>query len=73
MIIFIRSTQICSQMRTKKYCTKSHNVAQYAQQHPTRLCKQLYPQIVGLLFSITQKNNNNMSYIALPQLEGNAI
>ncbi len=46
-------------LNTKKYCIKSHKVAQYVQQHPTRLCKQLYPQIVGLLLSTTQKHNND--------------
>lgn len=40
-------------LNTKKYCIISHDIALYLQQHPTRLCKQLYPQTVGLLFSNT--------------------
>ena len=48
--------QIWSQMRTKSHCTKTHKIAQYAQQHPTRLGKQLHPQTVGLLVSSALKN-----------------
>jgi len=73
MMLSMCSIQICSQMRTKSHCIKTHKIAQYPQQHPTRLCKQLYPQIVGLLFSSLYKNNNHLSSIQLPQLIGHAV
>lgn len=58
-------------MNTKKYCIKPHDIALYLQQHPTRLCKQLYPQTVGLLFSNTPKNNNDTTDSQLPRFAGN--
>lgn len=73
MMLSIRPTQIWSQMRTKSHCTKMHKVAQYAQQHPTRLGKQLHPQTVGLLFSALPKYNNESTYRQLPQCAGNAV
>ena len=48
--------QIWSQMRTKSHCIKTHKIAEYVQQHPTRLGKQLHPQTVGLLVSGALKN-----------------
>lgn len=65
--------QIWSQMRTKSHCTKTHKVAQYAQQHPTRLGKQLHPQTVGLLFSAMPKHNNNFTYRQLPRCAGKVV
>ena len=65
--------QIWSQMRTKSHCTKTHKVAQYAQQHPTRLGKQLHPQTVGLLFSAVPKYKNDSTCRQLPQCVGNAV
>lgn len=73
MMSSIHLIQNCSQIRTKSHCTKTHKVAQYAQQHPTRLCKQLYPQIVGLLFSAIRKYNNQSTYKQLPQCAGNTV
>lgn len=73
MTFSICATQIYSQMRTKSHCTKMHKVAQYAQQHPTRLGKQLHPQTVGLLFSALPKYNNDSTYRQLPQCAGNAV
>ncbi|APV36705.1 hypothetical protein BEN76_12045 [Acinetobacter soli] len=73
MMCSTRPIQICSQMRTKSHCIKTHKIAQYAQQHPTRLCKQLYPQIVGLLFSAIRKYNNQSTYKQLPQCAGNTV
>ena len=49
-------TQIRIHTDTKNHCTKTHKIAQYAQQHPTRLGKQLHPQTVGLLVSGALKN-----------------
>lgn len=73
MTFAIRSTQIYSQMLTKSHCTKMHKVAQYAQQHPTRLGKQLHPQTVGLLFSALPKYNNDSTYRQLSQCAGNVV
>lgn len=73
MMLSMCSIQIWSQMRTKSHCTKTHKIAQYAQQHPTRLGKQLHPQTVGLLFSAVPKHNNNSTYGQLPQHAGNAV
>lgn len=73
MTFSIRSTQIYSQMRTKSHCTKTHKVAQYVQQHPTRLGKQLHPQTVGLLFSAVPKYNNSSTCRQLPQCAGHAV
>ena len=72
MMLSIHFIQNCSQMRTKSHCTKMHKVAQYAQQHPTRLGKQLHPQTVGLLFSALPKYNNESTYRQLPRCAGNA-
>jgi len=41
---------------TKNHCINNCNDSLYAQQHPTRLGKQLHPQTVGLLVSGAQKN-----------------
>nr|WP_314367925.1 hypothetical protein [uncultured Acinetobacter sp.] len=65
--------QIWSQMRTKSHCTKTHKIAQYAQQHPTRLGKQLHPQTVGLLFSAVPKHNHDATYRQLPRCAGKAV
>ncbi len=73
MMLSIYATQIRIHTDTKSHCTKTHKVAQYAQQHPTRLCKQLYPQIVGLLFSAIRKYNNQSTYKQLPQCAGNTV
>lgn len=73
MMLSIYATQIRIHTYTKSHCTKTHKVAQYAQQHPTRLCKQLYPQIVGLLFSAIRKYNNQSTYKQLPQCAGNTV
>lgn len=67
------ATQIRIHTDTKSHCIKTHKIAQYAQQHPTRLCKQLYPQIVGLLFSAIRKYNNQSTYKQLPQCAGYAV
>ncbi len=73
MTLSTHSLQICSKMRTKSHCIKTHKIAQYAQQHPTRLGKQLHPQTVGLLFSAVPKYNNSSTYRQLPQCAGNAL
>lgn len=73
MILFTCFIQIWSQMRTKSHCIKTHKVAQYAQQHPTRLGKQLHPQTVGLLFSALPKYNHDSTYRQLSQCAGNAV
>lgn len=73
MMFSTRPIQICSQMRTKSHCIKTHKIAQYAQQHPTRLGKQLHPQTVGLLFSAVPKYKNAPTYRQLPQCAGNAV
>lgn len=73
MTLSIHSLQICSKMRTKSHCIKTHKIAQYAQQHPTRLGKQLHPQTVGLLFSALSKYNNSSTYRQLPQCAGNVV
>ena len=73
MMLSIFPIQIWSQMRTKSHCTKTHKVAQYAQQHPTRLGKQLHPQTVGLLFFAVHKDKNDSIYRQLPQYAGNAV
>jgi len=73
MMLSMCFIQICSQMRTKSHCTKTHKVAQYAQQHPTRLGKQLHPQTVGLLFSALSKYNDDATCRQLPQCAGNAL
>jgi hypothetical protein len=41
---------------TKNHCINNCNDSLYAQQHPTRLGKQLHPQTVGLLVSGALKN-----------------
>lgn len=41
---------------TKNHCINNGNDSLYAQQHPTRLGKQLHPQTVGLLVSGALKN-----------------
>lgn len=73
MMLSICTTQICSQMRTKNHCAKTYKVAEYAQQHPTRLGKQLHPQTVGLLFSALPKYNHNATYRQLPRCAGNTV
>ncbi|HIQ33685.1 MAG TPA: hypothetical protein EYH52_03365 [Acinetobacter venetianus] len=73
MMLSTRPIQIWSQMRTKSHCTKTYKVAKYAQQHPTRLGKQLHPQTVGLLFSAMPKHNNNFTYRQLPRCAGKAV
>lgn len=73
MMLSTRLIQIWSQMRTKSHCIKMHKIAQYAQQHPTRLGKQLHPQTVGLLFSAVPKYNNSSTYRQLPQCAGHAV
>ncbi|ATU44960.1 hypothetical protein CS557_05480 [Acinetobacter junii] len=73
MMLSMCSIQIWSQMRTKSHCIKTHKIAQYAQQHPTRLGKQLHPQTVGLLFSAVPKYNNSSTYTQLPRCAGNAV
>ena len=72
MMLSMCFIQICSQMRTKSHCTKTHKAAQYSQQHPTRLGKQLHPQTVGLLFSAVPKYKNDSKCRQLPQCVGNA-
>lgn len=72
MMFFIRCIQIFSQMRKKCHCTKTHKVAQYAQQHPTRLGKQLHPQTVGLLLCAIPKYIHDATYRQLPRCAGNA-
>lgn len=72
MTLSTHSLQICSKMRTKSHCIKTHKIAQYAQQHPTRLGKQLHPQTVGLLFSAVPKYNDDATCRQLPQCVGNA-
>lgn len=54
----IHLTQICYQMKPKSHCTKAHKVAQYVQQHPTRLGKQLLLKLSGYLFLQPLKYNN---------------
>lgn len=66
-------TQIRIHTDTKNHCTKTYKVAKYAQQHPTRLGKQLHPQTVGLLFSALSKYNNSSTYRQLPQCAGNVV
>ena len=73
MMLSTRPIQIWSQMRTKSHCIKMHKIAQYIQQHPTRLGKQLHPQTVGLLFSAMPKHNNNFTYRQLPRCVGKAV
>lgn len=73
MMLSICTAQICSQMRTKNHCAKTYKVAQYAQQHPTRLGKQLHPQTVGLLFSAVPKYNYDATYRQLPRRAGNTV
>ncbi len=73
MMFSTRPIQICSQMRTKSHCTKTHKAAQYSQQHPTRLGKQLHPQTVGLLFSALSKYNHDATYRQLPRCAGKAV
>lgn len=73
MMLSTRPIQIWSQMRTKSHCIKMHKIAQYIQQHPTRLGKQLHPQTVGLLFSAIPKHNNSSTYRQLPRCAGHAI
>lgn len=48
--------QVCTQADTKNHCINNCNDSLYAQQHPTRLGKQLHPQTVGLLVSGALKN-----------------
>lgn len=73
MMLSIYATQIRIHTDTKSHCIKTHKVAQYAQQHPTRLGKQLHPQTVGLLFSAIRKYNNQSTYKQLPQCAGNTV
>lgn len=73
MMLSIHLIQNWSQMRTKSHCIKMHKIAQCAQQHPTRLGKQLHPQTVGLLFSAVQKEKNDSICRQLPQCTGNAV
>lgn len=73
MMLSIYATQIRIHTDTKSHCTKTHKIAQYAQQHPTRLGKQLHPQTVGLLFSAIPKHNNSSTCRQLPQCTGNAV
>ena len=58
---------------TKSHCNTAQYIALYAQQHPTRLGKQLHPQTVGLLFSAVPKYNNSSTYRQLPQCAGNVV
>ena len=48
--------QVWNQADTKNHCIINCNDSLYAQQHPTRLGKQLHPQTVGLLVSSALKN-----------------
>ena len=48
--------QMWTQADTKNHCINNCNDSIYAQQHPTRLGKQLHPQTVGLLVSGALKN-----------------
>lgn len=73
MMLSMCFIQICSQMRTKSHCIKMHKIAQYIQQHPTRLGKQLHPQTVGLLFSAIAKHNHDATYRQLPRCAGHAV
>lgn len=73
MMLSTHPIQNWSQMRTKSHCIKTHKIAQYAQQHPTRLGKQLHPQTVGLLFSAVPKYNNSSTCRQLPQCAGHAV
>ena len=66
-------TQIRIHTDTKNHCTKMYKVAKYAQQHPTRLGKQLHPQTVGLLFSAVAKYHNYFIYRQLLQCVGTAV
>lgn len=56
MMLSIHLIQNWSQMRTKSHCINNCNDSLYAQQHPTRLGKQLHPQTVGLLVSRALEN-----------------
>lgn len=73
MMLSTHPIQIWLQMRTKSHCIKTHKIAQYAQQHPTRLGKQLHPQTVGLLFSAIPKHNHDAKYRQLPRCAGKAV
>ena len=73
MILSICATQIRIHTDTKSDCIRTHKIAQYAQQHPTRLGKQLHPQTVGLLFSAIPKYNHDAIYRQLPRCTGNAV
>lgn len=55
----MRASRFLNNRYTQGYCIMTHYHAIYTQQHPTRLCKQLYPQTVGLLFLCTAKKYNN--------------
>lgn len=48
--------QMWNQADTKNHCINNCNDSLYAQQHPTRLGKQLHPQTVGLLVSRALEN-----------------
>jgi hypothetical protein len=48
--------QMWTQADTKNHCINNCNDSLYAQQHPTRLGKQLHPQTVGLLVSRALEN-----------------
>ena len=48
--------QVWNQADTKNHCINNCNDSLYAQQHPTRLGKQLHPQTVGLLVSRALEN-----------------
>lgn len=67
------ATQIRIHTDTKSHCTKTHKVAQYAQQHPTRLGKQLHPQTVGLLLCAIPKYIHDATYRQLPRCAGHAV
>lgn len=56
MNIFSCLKQVWNQADTKNHCINNCNDSLYAQQHPTRLGKQLHPQTVGLLVSRALKN-----------------
>ena len=47
---------LITEMVTQSHCKSVVATILYAQQHPTRLGKQLHPQTVGLLVSSALKN-----------------
>ena len=52
----MRASRFLNNCYTQGYCIMARYHALYAQQHPTRLGKQLHPQTVGLLVSGALKN-----------------